>query len=422
MKKQHTAFENYCARIRDAREILGLSHRDIKPLIEPDRVIQKQLSVPVGGVVQTVDAYRVQFSNARGPYKGGIRFHPGADEDEVKALSGAMAVKCAVVNIPFGGGKGGVVVDPKTLSRDDRHAIARAYVAAMHEHFGVNVDIPAPDAYTDAEIMGVMLDEYERLAGGNFPATFTGKPISLGGIPGRDTATAYGGVAVLLSYVSGHGKKPKDLSVAIHGFGNAGSVAATLLAEAGFTIVGIADSKGSVLSERGLDPAKFLALKKEGKQLCDLEIGEIKELDITCAASEAVLTMDADILIPAALDRVITDAVARDVKATTILELANGPTTDAADDILDQRGIAVIPDILANAGGVTVSYLEWVSGRTGMSMTREEVNRRLEEVMHQAWTDVLAYAKKYDVSYRKAAFALGVSRIVESARDRGRRG
>lgn len=420
MNKNMTAFENYVARIRDAREILGVSHGDIKPLIEPDTVIKKELTIAIGGEERVLDAYRIQFSNARGPYKGGIRFHTSADEDEVKALSGAMAVKCAVVNIPFGGGKGGVVVDAKTLSREEMHTVARAYVRAMHEHFGESLDIPAPDMYTNAEIMGVMLDEFERITGGSFPATFTGKPISLGGIPGRDTATAFGGVAVLSAYVVGHGKRAQDLSVAIHGFGNAGGVVAKLLFDRGYTIVGIADSKGSVMSEKGLDPQMFIDIKSAGKQLCDISDEEKQAGAISCGASEAVLTMRADILIPAALDRVITEENAPQVQAQTILELANGPTTDSADDILNERGIDVIPDILANAGGVTASYFEWMSGRVGERMVRDEVNQRLEQVMHEAWSDVLAFSKQYKVPYRKAAFALGVSRILEAERDRGR--
>lgn len=419
-KKEMTAFENYIARIRDAREILGVTHGDIKPLTEPDMVIKKELNVSIGGASRRLAAYRIQFSNARGPYKGGIRFHADADEDEVKALSGAMAVKCAVVNIPFGGGKGGVVIDSKTLSKEEVHRVARAYVGAMHEHFGEHSDIPAPDAYTNAEIMGVMLDEYERLSGGSYPATFTGKPLSLGGIPGRDTATAFGGVAVLSGYISGYGKKPHDLSVAIQGFGNAGATAAKLLFDAGYKIVGIADSRGSVLAEHGLDPQWFIERKTEGKGVSDLDESDIQKLGVRCGPPEAVLTIKTDILIPAALDGVITEENAHAIQATTILELANGPTTDAADDILVERGIDVIPDILANAGGVTASYFEWVSGRTGERMVREEVNRRLEEVMHNAWCDVLAFSKKYKVSYRKAAFALGVSRILEAERDRGR--
>lgn len=416
----YNPFQNYLERIRDAREVLGVSHQDIRSLVEPDNVIKKELEVKIGGAKKKLAAYRVQFSNARGPYKGGIRFHPHADEDEVKALSGMMAVKCAVVNIPFGGGKGGVVVDTKTLSREEMHEVARAYVRAMHQHFGVNVDIPAPDAYTNAEIMGVMLDEYERIAAGSFPATFTGKPIALGGVPGRDTATAFGGVSVLQAYVSGKGKSPQDLSVAIHGFGNAGATAAVLLKEAGYRIVGIADSKGSVISAKGIDPAQFIALKKDGKQICDVDAATIKELDLTCASPEAVLEADADILIPAALDGVITADNASRIQAKTILELANGPTTDEADTLLHERGVEIIPDILANAGGVTASYLEWVIGRVGRTMSRDEVNAELELVMHRAWSDVLQFSKEHTVSYRKAAFALGVSRILDAERARGR--
>jgi len=419
-KSSPSAFTTYIERVRSAREILGVSHADIKCLVEPDAIIKKELSVTIGGKKKKLSAFRVQFSNARGPYKGGIRFHEGADEDEVKALSGMMAIKCAIVGVPFGGGKGGVEVNTKELKKEDIFAVARAYVGAMHEHFGHHKDIPAPDAYTNAEVMGVMLDEYERLSGGSFPATFTGKPLSLGGIPGRDTATAMGGMAVLEGYVSGHGQKPKDLSVAVHGFGNAGSTVAKLLHKAGYTIVGLADSRGSVMSERGLDPHMFEVLKKDGKQMCDLDIADIKKLDITCGVPEAVLTMRADILIPAALEDTITKENAGDVQAKTILELANGPTTNDADAILEEKGVEVIPDVLANAGGVTASYFEWVAGRTGEQMTRDEVNERLHDTMYKAWCDTLEFSQKHKVSYRKAAFALGASRILQAVNDRGR--
>lgn len=423
----HHPFDEYLAHLARAAKILGLSHEELRVLTEPNKVIKKALSVPRAQGDMLLSAYRVQFNNARGPYKGGIRFHPGADEQEVKALAATMAVKCAVVNIPFGGGKGGVMVDPKTLSREDTHRVARAFVDAFYEDLGPDRDIPAPDVYTNAEIMGVMVDQYERLRTESALGSFTGKPLALGGIPGRDTATAYGGRVVLHEYLMHKKMDPRHTRVALHGFGNAGATMARLLHDDGFLIVGIADSKGAVMSDAGLDYRRFERIKHEGKALTDLycqgsvcDESKLRDDSVRVGPPEAVLTMDADVVIPAALDGVITKDVAEALKASVVLELANGPTTAEADTVLQKKNVTVIPDILANAGGVSVSYFEWVAGRAGEIPTRERVNARLEELMKRAWHDVSRVAYEKQIPLRTAAFVLGVERIIEAERARGR--
>jgi len=419
-------FDQYAANVRKTAELLKLSKKDTDALLTPDRIIEKKLSVSIGKKKKTLTAYRVQFSNARGPYKGGIRFHPKADLHEVKALAAMMAIKCAVVGIPMGGSKGGVEVDPKSLTREEIHALSRAFARAFAPYIGVDKDIPAPDVYTNPEIMAVMLDEYEKVKGVSAPGTFTGKPLSIGGVPGRDTATAMGALFVLHAFVKEKKWNPKSLRVAIHGFGNAGATMATFLYERGYRIVGLADSKGSVMSQKGLDPAVFNRIKNEHKSLRDAycqgsvcDESRLRKEKVTIGEPEAVLSMDCDILIPAALDGVITEAVAKKVQAKAILELANGPTTADADVILLREEVPVIPDVLANAGGVTVSYFEWVQNNTGIPMTRVEVNKRLEKVMTVAWADVSRFANEYGVPYRIAAFALGAERILQAKRDRG---
>ncbi len=304
--------------------------------------------------------------------------------------------------------------------------MSRAFVQAMHEHIGPDKDIPAPDVYTNGEIMGVMLDEYEKITGVSAPATFTGKPISLGGLPGRDTATAMGGVFVLEAYLEEKKIKPKGLRVAIHGFGNAGATVATLLYDRGYTIVGIADSKGSVMSEKGLNPQQFIVIKNTGQSVRDMyckgAVCDEKKLlkdAVVLGDANAVLTMDADILIPAALDGVITEEVAAKLKAEIVLELANGPTTATGDLALEAKGIPVIPDVLANSGGVTVSYFEWMQGKTGRAMKRNGVNTLLKDYMEEAWGNISRIAKEHGVPYRVAAFVLGADRILQARRDRG---
>lgn len=405
------AFTQYEERVRRAGKTLGLTDVQVTSLLTPDRVIEKVLSVDLSDGHHEFPAYRVQFNNARGPYKGGIRFHPAADVDEVKALAAMMAIKCAVVGLPLGGGKGGVTFDPKQYSKEDIHTVARAWARAFAADIGPNKDVPAPDVYTNSEIMDTMLAEYESVIGEKAPGTFTGKSIGKGGLEGRDTATALGGVFVLEAYLKEKGIATGDLRVAVHGFGNAGATAAALLYERGFKIVGIADSKSSVMSDEGFDPRVFHAAKERGESLIDALRSHVA---LETGTPEEVLTMPADILVPAALDNVIAPGtgIAEEITARVILELANGPTTAEADAMLRDRSIDVIPDVLANAGGVAVSYLEWETNVRGVTMQREEVNTRLKEIMTAAWREVSDFAREHSTTYRDAAYTLAITKIL----------
>lgn len=407
------AFEQYEARVRRVATMLGLTDIQVAALLTPDRVLEKSLSVDLSDGHHELPAYRVQFNNARGPYKGGIRFHPAADLDEVKALAAMMAIKCAVVGIPLGGGKGGVTFDPRKFVTEDVHAVARAWARAFAEDIGPHKDVPAPDVYTNSEIMDVMLAEYESVTGQKAPGTFTGKSIGKGGLEGRDTATAMGGVFVLEAYLAEKGMAKEDLKVAVHGFGNAGATAAQLLYQRGFRIVGIADSKTAIMSDDGVDPQHFHEAKERGESLLDAVRGHV---GLEVGTPDEVLTMPADILIPAALDNTLTagTGVAEEVTARVILELANGPTTAEADAVFTTRGVDVLPDVLANAGGVAVSYLEWETNVHGTTLTRDEVNEKLKGIMSAAWSAVSAYATAHGVSYRDAAYALAVKKILDA--------
>ena len=410
------AFEYYKRNVDAAAALIGLSGAEREALETPDRVLRAELSVTLdNGSVATFPAYRVQFNNARGPYKGGIRFHPEADEDEVAALAAMMAIKCAVVGVPFGGGKGGVAVDPKKLSKGEIMRLSRAYVAAFVERLGPDIDVPAPDVYTNAEVMGVMLDEYERIMGASCPAMITGKPLALGGSEGRDTATADGAVAVLEAFLVEKGTEPASLSAAVQGMGNAGAQAARLLAGLGVRLVALADSRGTLVCEAGLDIERVLAAKEARGSVCDAEIADAQVL-----APEAIIAARADILVPAALEEQIRADTVGSVRARIILEIANGPVTPEADATLAAQGVVVIPDVLANAGGVTVSYFEWVQNRSGDRWSREAVQARLAEVMAAAYRDVAALARERGATLRGAAYALALGRLREALRARGR--
>lgn len=373
----------------------------------PDRVLCATLQVEMDdGRVEEYPAYRVQFDNARGPYKGGIRFHPEADEDEVSALAAMMAIKCAVVDIPFGGAKGGVTVDPKKLSARELDRLARAYVRAFADHLGPEKDVPAPDVYTNPEIMASMLDEYERIIGAPAPAMITGKPIDKGGILGRDTATADGALYVLEAVLEDQHRSLEGVEVAVQGAGNAGAQAARLVAKEGGRVVALADSRGTLLNDSGIDVEAVLARKKDGRSVHGAtEFG-------TPAGADDVITAACDVLIPAALEEVITVQNAGDVMATVVLEIANGPVTPEADELLTARAIGVVPDVLANAGGVTVSYFEWLQNHTSETWTHAQVTERLKETMRDAYRDVADFAHERGITMREAAYALALTRIL----------
>lgn len=402
------AFEYFKGNLARAAALLNLPDAERDAFMEPDRVLKAELEIPMdAGGTARFPAYRVQFNNTRGPYKGGIRFHPDADEDEVRALAAMMAIKCAVVDIPFGGAKGGVAVDPKKLSADEKDRLARAYVRAFAEHLGPDADVPAPDVSTGPREMAAMLDEYESIVGRPAPAMITGKPLDKGGIVGRDTATADGAVAVLQALLQDRVLDPGRLTASVQGAGNAGAQAARLLAGAGMRVVALADSRGTLLNPDGIDVDAALAAKEATGSVHDAEgLGELAEAD-------AVIAAECDLLVPAALEDAVTATNVADVRAGIVLEVANGPVTPDADATLAERGVAVVPDVLANAGGVTVSYFEWLQNRSGEAWTRTQVADRLEETMRDAYRGVADFALDRGVTLREAAYAVALLRLIE---------
>jgi glutamate dehydrogenase/leucine dehydrogenase len=412
--KNTTIFDQYKDKITHIAKTLQLDDVTRDALLVADNIAEQTLEITRDdGSQETLAAYRVQFSNARGPYKGGIRFHDAADLDEVSFLAALMALKTAVVGIPMGGGKGGVVMNAKDYSQAELERIARAWVGVMSDIIGVDQDIPAPDMYTTPQIMGYMLDEYEKITGKNEPGMITGKPIALGGSVGRDTATAQGGVYVLEELVNKLELDRSSLRVAIQGFGNSGYHAAKILYDLGYTIVAVSDSRNGIYDEKGIDPEYVMTIKKDKGSVADVP-------NVQVMSNAGLLACDCDVLIPAALDRQITKDNADAVQAKIIVELANGPVTADADEILDAKGIHIIPDILANAGGVTVSYFEWVQNRMQYMWDADEVKTKLKSIMVPAFHDVWEQSKNHDISMRNAAYMIAVMRIVEALRLRGR--
>lgn len=427
-KKATTPYQRFQALLEETMARMKLSEDQKKLFREPQHVHKANLTITRDdGSSATFPAFRVQYNNARGPYKGGIRFHELADEDEVKSLAALMAFKTAVVGIPFGGGKGGIQFDPKKMSKGELQALSRAYVQAFVKHLGPDKDCPAPDVNTTGEIMAWMRDEYENLTGSYAPAMITGKPMTLGGSLGRDTATARGGFFILQELMQLEAQDPQNLRVVIQGFGNAGAHMAELLHGAGYTIVGLSDSQGAVYCAEGLDPQRITKYKSStGSVLgeyckgsvCDLE--KMKMDNVQKITNEELLEMPCDILVPAALDNVINEGNAARIKARYVLELANGPTTPEADEIFKSNGVTLIPDILANAGGVTVSYFEWVQGRSGEQWTAPRVDEDLKRIILEAFREVHREARKEDMTHRQAAFSIGLRRIADAMKARGR--
>ncbi|MBI2102665.1 Glu/Leu/Phe/Val dehydrogenase [Candidatus Woesearchaeota archaeon] len=393
--------------IRKIAPLANLSAAEIKLLETPIHIHKAELTV--NG--KKYPAYRVQFNNSRGPYKGGIRFHPEVDEDEVKSLAFWMSLKTAVADIPLGGGKGGITVDPKSLSEKEMQELSRAYVRAFADHLGSKIDIPAPDVYTNGQIMAWMLDEYEKKVGHHDPGMITGKPLELGGSLVRDIATALGGVYVLEEAIKK--LKLKGKSVVIQGFGNAGMNVAKLLSDRGFSIIAVSDSKGGIYAQQGLPVDEVVTIKEKTGSVQNYHSG--KKI-----SNEELLTLTCDILIPSALSSVITEKNADKINARIILELANGPTTPTADEILHRKKILVLPDILANAGGVTVSYFEWVQNRTNYYWTAQEVETRLKEKMVTAFHKVWDSFRDRQYDFRTATYIHALHKILTTEKIRGR--
>ncbi len=401
------------ARFNEAARCLNLDEGMCKILAMPARELTVHIPVTLDdGRLEVFTGYRVQHSIARGPGKGGIRYAPDVTLDEVRALASWMTWKCAVVNIPFGGAKGGVICDPRLLSQFELERITRRYTAAIIDFIGPESDVPAPDMNTNEQTMAWIMDTYSMHKRHTVTAVVTGKPLDLGGSRGRPEATGRGCLIVSLQALKRFGKNPEDASVVIQGFGNVGGMAAKLMARAGFKVVCIIEWDGAVYNKDGLNIPKLLEHRKETGSITDFDGGENIDKD------EAMF-LDCDILVPAAKENVITSQNAARIRAKILCEGANGPTTAAADQILAERKIFVMPDILANAGGVTVSYFEWVQDRQGFFWNEDLVNQRLEEIMVNSFDAIVDYAQKHNVNNRTAAYMVALDRVAFAVKLRG---
>ncbi|NRA59267.1 MAG: Glu/Leu/Phe/Val dehydrogenase [Phycisphaerales bacterium] len=367
-----------------------------------------EVGIPVqmdDGSTKMFTGFRCRYNTVRGPAKGGIRFHPDVSSAEVRALAFWMTFKCATVGIPLGGGKGGVIVDPRGLSERELERLSRGYMRGMADVLGPDIDVPAPDVYTNATIMGWMSDEFDTIKRGRYPGVITGKPVARGGSLGRDDATARGGFVCLQEIEAKRGWNPKEITVAIQGFGNAGQHFARLADSVGYKVVAVSDSRGGIYDENGLDVKATIDTKNSTRRLP--EVGR-------SVTNEELLELGVDVLVPAALENAITRDNAHDVKAKVLIELANGPLTKEADEILAQTDALVVPDILANAGGVTVSYFEWCQNISGYYWNLETVHERLGEIMSSAFNSVYDLMESEGVSMRTACYAHALNRLAEA--------
>jgi glutamate dehydrogenase (NADP+) len=415
-------FTDALRRLDEVADLIEVDPEVLERLRHPKSVME--VAIPIrrdDGSLKVFDGYRVRYDDTRGPTKGGIRFHPDVDVSEVKALAFWMTIKCAVVGLPFGGGKGGVICNPKELSRLELERVSRGFVQALHDVLGPETDIPAPDVYTNAMVMGWMTDEYSRIERRRCPGTFTGKPIELGGSLGRDDATGRGAYYCIKELERREGWDPNEVTVAIQGFGNAGQHVAALLHADGYRIVAVSDSQGGIHRAEGFDVPSLVRNKNDTRALravyCE---GSVCQLVVSGVISnEALLELDVDILIPAALEGVITEDNAGRIRARTVIEVANGPITSDADRVLVAGGITIVPDILANAGGVTVSYFEWVQNRGGLAWSLAEVHERLEEIMRREFAAVHDLATTLGVDLRRAAYAHALTRLGAAIASQG---
>ncbi|MBU2590009.1 MAG: Glu/Leu/Phe/Val dehydrogenase [Nanoarchaeota archaeon] len=395
-------FENTKATIKKVSEIIKLEPWITKILLNPEKEITVSFPVKMdNGEIKQFQGFRVQHNSSRGPYKGGLRFHWNVDLDEIRALATWMSIKTAVVDLPLGGGKGGVICNPKEMSKQELENMTRAFTRAIALNIGPDKDIPAPDVYTNAEVMSWIVDEFSKINNKEILGVVTGKPLNKGGSLGRDTATAKGALYVLKEAV----KDLKDKKVAIQGFGNAGYHFAKFLFEEGCKIIAVSDSKGSAYDEQGLDPEELMNYKKEN--------GSVKGFKDECN----ILELDCDILAPAALENSITKDNVDKIKTKVIVELANGPITPEADKVLFDKGIIVLPDVLVNAGGVTVSCYEWQQNLANEKWSLEEVDNKLEKTMRENSIKVFEIAKEFNVDNRLAAYILAIKRLSEKYRN-----
>ena len=413
MAEHGSIFKAMLQEFDEAARLLKLDPGIWKILTHPKRQIVVSCPVQMdNGEIEVFTGYRVQYNITLGPAKGGIRYHPDVSLDEVTALAAWMTWKCAVAHIPFGGGKGGVVCDPTRMSRRELEALTRRYVAEIIDAIGPEKDVPAPDVNTNDQVMAWVMDTYSMHVGHTETAVVTGKPVELGGSLGRRDATGRGVMIVAREAAKHRGLDITNATIAIQGFGNVGSVSADLLTRLGAKIVAITDARGGIYNAKGLDIPKVLGYATEHKTIDDFP-------DAEPLTNEQLFALDADILIPAALENQITTDNAGAIRAGIVIEAANGPTTPEANNVLHERGIFVVPDILANSGGVTVSYFEWVQDRYGYFWEESEVNARLEKKMHDAFHDVLQTSMKYNVDMRTAAYIVAIARVGTVTKVRG---
>ena len=414
---KYNPYDNVVSTVDKAAAILGYSHSDYEAVLYPERELK--VSVPVcmdDGSVRVFEGYRVQHSTSRGPAKGGIRYHQNVNEDEVKALAAWMTFKCAVVNIPYGGGKGGIVCDPTTLSEEELRRLTRRFTAMIAPIIGPEQDIPAPDVGTNATVMGWIMDTYSMLKGHCVPGVVTGKPLELGGALGRSEATGRGVMITSLNVLRALQIPISGTTAVVQGMGNVGSVSAKLLHMAGMKILGVSDVSGGLYCEDGLDIPDILEYinAKRGNLLEGYEKENVKHI-----TNEELLELETTLLVPAALENQIHKDNADRIRAKVIVEAANGPTSIEADEILQKKGIVLVPDILANAGGVVVSYFEWVQNIQSVSWSEEHVNEQLKAIMDQAFKAVWDISKEKETTLRTGAYLIAVKRVVDAKNLRG---
>ncbi|MGF3103478.1 Glu/Leu/Phe/Val family dehydrogenase [Rossellomorea sp. DUT-2] len=409
---QHDVLKSTQTVIHLALDKLGYSEEVYELLKEPVRMLTVKIPVRMDdGKVKVFTGYRAQHNDAVGPTKGGIRFHPNVTEKEVKALSIWMSLKCGIVDLPYGGGKGGIICDPRDMSFRELERLSRGYVRAISQIVGPSKDIPAPDVFTNSQIMAWMMDEYSRIDEYNSPGFITGKPLVLGGSHGRETATAKGVTICIHEAAKKKGIKLKGARVVVQGFGNAGSFLAKFMHDAGAKVIGISDAYGGLHDKDGLD-IDYLLDRRDS-------FGTVTKLFNNTITNEELLELDCDILVPAAIENQITEKNAHNIRASIVVEAANGPTTLEATKILTERGILLVPDVLASSGGVTVSYFEWVQNNQGYYWSEEEVEEKLEKILVSSFNNVYETSQSRRVDMRLAAYMVGVRKMAEACRFRG---
>lgn len=393
-------------------EVGMITGKDLSVLNDPQRTLIVHFPLEMDdGSTRMIEGYRVQYNDALGPTKGGLRFHQHVNVEEVSELAFLMSLKNSLAGLPYGGGKGGLKINPRELSKTEHERMTRRFARELAHFIGEDIDIPAPDVNTNGEVMLTMLDEYERVIGKKSPATFTGKPVAHGGSLGRETSTSRGGFFILREHLAG--KKPSDVRVAIQGFGNVGGHLAEILHQEGYNVVAVSDASTAIYSEQGFNIPDVMKCKAE-KDLTEYTCKQ----DFSFISNDELLALDVDVLVPAALGGVITRENAARIKAPLILEMANAPIEPDADPILAQNGIEVIPDILANSGGVIVSYFEWVQNKKSEQWTEAEVNKKLEEIIVPAYRRVAEESSSRSISMRSASYHIAINRILEAEKKR----